>query len=208
MDSPAHIARRATVEDLPALEGLWQSAGLPWEELEKFVTEFQVVPGEEGVLLAAIGLMVESHAALLHSEAVRLNGDEDSLRDALWRRIQIVARNQGVHRVWTQEDAGFWRDAGFLPANEGDLSGTGASFLQPGEGWSSFQLMDPARANAVAQEQLAVWQATRQQEAEEFGRKVKVFRTVAFLVFGVVLVLVLGLLWAVMKTNVLGRIFR
>lgn len=101
MESPAYIARRATQEDLPALQGLWQAAGLPWEELETFVTEFQVVPGDEGVLLAAVGLMVESNEALLHSEAVRQNGDGDELRDGLWRRIQIVARNQGVHRVWT-----------------------------------------------------------------------------------------------------------
>lgn len=208
MESPAYIARRATEEDLPALQGLWQAAGLPWEELETFVTEFQVVPGDEGLLLAAIGLMVESNEALLHSEAVRQNGDQDELRDALWRRIQIVARNQGVHRVWTQEDAEFWRFAGFLPSTPADFTRSTASFLQPGDGWSAFQLVDPSRANAVVEEQMAVWQATRQQEAEEFARKVKVFRTVAFLIFAVVLVLILGLLWAVMKTNVFSRLVR
>jgi N-acetylglutamate synthase-like GNAT family acetyltransferase len=208
VESPAYIARRATEEDLPALQGLWQAAGLPWEELETFVTEFQVVPGDEGLLLAAIGLMVESNEALLHSEAVRQNGDQDELRDALWRRIQIVARNQGVHRVWTQEDAEFWRLAGFLPSTPADFARSTASFLQPGDGWSAFQLLDPSRANAVVEEQMAVWQATRQQEAEEFARKVKVFRTVAFLIFAVVLVLILGLLWAVMKTNVFSRLVR
>lgn len=43
VELPALNVRRATVEDLPALQVLWQQADLPWMELERFATEFQVV---------------------------------------------------------------------------------------------------------------------------------------------------------------------
>ena len=206
MDSPAYACRRATVDDLPALQDLWLSAGLPWEELEKFVTEFQVAELEDGRLEAAIGLLVEGSEGLLHTEAIRAGTDADALRAALWRRIQIVARNQGVHRIWTQEDAPYWTASGFAGASTHDLTTFRASFLDQEGGWRLVLIVDPAKANVAVQEQMALWQANREQEAEEFRRKVKTFRAVAFLLFGIVLALALGVLWMVMRTNMLTRI--
>lgn len=206
MESPAFSCRRATVDDLPALQDLWLSAGLPWEELEKFVTEFQVVEQEDGRLDAAIGLMVDGTESLLHTEAIRAGTDADTLRAALWRRIQIVARNQGVHRVWTQEDAPYWIASGFAGASTHDLAAFRAPFLDQESGWRFIPIVDPAKANIAVQEQMALWQATREQEAEEFQRKVKTFRAVAFLLFGIVVALAMGVLWMVMKTNMLTRI--
>jgi hypothetical protein len=55
---------------------------------------------------------------------------------------------------------------------------------------------------------MALWHAEREREAEEFQRKVKTFRAVAFLMFGIVVALALGVLWMVMKANMLGRITR
>ncbi len=208
MESPALTARRATVEDIPALQGLWQAAGLPWEELEKFITEFQLVEDSEGNAAGAVGLLVEGTEALLHTEALRADVEADEARASLWRRIQIVARNLGVHRVWTQEDDPFWTASGFAAPSTHDLAAVRATFLGDGSGWRFVLLVDPSKANAVVQEQMALWQAEREREAEEFQRKVKTFRAVAFLLFGIVLVLALGVLWMVMKTNMLGRIAR
>lgn len=206
MESPAYIARRATIDDLPALQGLWQNAGLPWEELEKFLTEFQVIPGEEGVLLGAIGMLVEGNQALLHSEALRT--DDDELRAALWRRIQIVARNQGIFRIWTQEDASYWSASGFTVATAGDIAASGTTFMDPEARWLIAQLMDPAKAESIVQEQMAVWQATRAQEAEEFQSKVKLFRGFAFGIFAVVIILLLGLLFTASKAGLFNRFVR
>lgn len=206
MDSPSYSARRATIEDLPALQGLWQNAGLPWDELEKFLTEFQVVPGEEGVLLGAIGMLVEGNHALLHSEA--LSTDDDELRVALWHRIQIVARNQGVHRVWTQEDAPYWRASGFSAASATDIAASGTTFVDGGAGWSVFQLVDPSKAESLVQEQMAVWQASRAQEAEEFQGRVKIFRAVAFGTLGLVMILLLGGLFMASKAGIFNRFTR
>lgn len=203
MEFPALSARRATVEDLPALQALWQIGGLPAEELEKFLTEFQVVPGEgEGVLLGAIGLMVEGNDALLHSEALAPGdeGDEgDAIRAALWCRLQIIARNQGIHRLWTQEDADYWRTGGFGAAPAETVSAATAAFVDKTATWLVCELIDPAKAKQLVTEQMAIWHATRTQEADELQGKIRAFRNASLLVVAVVVVLMIGIVVFVLR---------
>ena len=203
MELPALSARRATVEDLPALQALWQIGGLPAEELEKFLTEFQVVPGEgEGVLLGAIGLMVEGDDALLHSEALAPGdgGDEgDEIRAALWRRLQIIARNQGIHRLWTQEDADYWRTGGFGAAPAETVSAATAAFVDKTATWLVCDLIDPAKAKQLVTEQMAIWHATRTQEADELQGKIRAFRNASLLIVAVVVVLMIGIVVFVLR---------
>ena len=113
MESTGSPTRRATPQDLAALQTLWEQAGLPAAGLSEFAGEFQVYEAPEGGFLAAIGLLVEGQHAVLHSEAIVAGADADELRLALWTRIQIIARNQGLKWVWTQEDAEYWRNSGF-----------------------------------------------------------------------------------------------
>ncbi len=195
MEPPALSARRATVEDLPALQALWQQAGLPWLELERFVTEFQVVPSEvEGALLAAIGLLVEGNDALLHTEAVADSEQADELRATLWRRVQIVARNQGVQRLWTQEDADYWQASGFSKAAPATVAGATATFVDKSADWRICELIDPDKAKHLVDEQMAIWQAERAQEAEALQDKIRAFRTVAFGLAIMVTLVALGML--------------
>ena len=192
MEPPALSARRATVEDLPALQALWQQAGLPWLELERYVTEFQVVPAEvDGILLGAVGLLVEGNDALLHTEAVAGAEQADELRATLWRRVQIVARNQGVHRLWTQEDADYWQASGFGQASPAVVAGATATFVDKSAAWRVCELIDPDKAKHMVDEQMAIWQAARAQEAEALQDKIRAFRTVAF---GLALVVTVGAL--------------
>lgn len=201
METPALNARRATIEDLPALQALWQQAGLPWIELERFVTEFQVVPAEgEGLLLAALGLLVEGNDALLHTEAVADPELADELRATLWHRVQIVARNQGVQRIWTQEDADYWRDSGFSKPSPAMVAETAATFVDKSAEWQVFELIDPDKAKHLVDEQMAIWEAARAQEAEELQDKIRSFRTFAFALAGVVTLAALGMfLYIVMR---------
>lgn len=199
MESPALAARRATLEDLPALQALWQRAGLPWEELERFLTEFQVVPGEEeGVLLAGLGLMVEGNDALLHSEALATEENDDELRAALWRRLQIVARNQGIHRLWTQEDADYWRASGFVAASPAAVAGATAAFVDKSAAWWLCELIDPEKAKRLTTEQMAIWQASRAQEAEELQTKIRTFRNLALLLAAAVVAVMVGMVFFVL----------
>ncbi len=208
METSDLTARRATLEDIPALKGLWLNAGLPWEQLESFITEFIVVPGADQQLLAAIGLMIEFDDALLHSEALAMETDADNLRASLWQRIQIMTRNQGVHRIWTQEDADYWRTCGFIARSVQEEQAESPSFLQATEGWTLVKLLDTDRAKALAEEQMGIWQATRSEENAALQRKIKKFRTIAFLMFSVALLLTSIFLWASIKTNILSRLLR
>jgi N-acetylglutamate synthase-like GNAT family acetyltransferase len=189
-------ARRATPEDLPDLLDLWKDTGLPAEELARFIAEFQVGTDESEQLLGAIGMMIEGSDALLHSEAIRTGVDADMVRGSLWRRIQIVARNQGVQCVWTQEDAEFWRANGFAAPPADRLAAPKASFVDPTATWTTCFLSDPARSPTFIEEQLAVLKTSQQIESEAFQRRLKMFRTVSYtLAFLVVAACFVLLFW-------------
>src|SRR5439155_27234308 len=94
--------RRATVEDLPKFVPLWQEENLPGPELEKRFKEFQVVEGPDGDLLGCMGLEIGGVEARLHSEVFAHAGQADTLRELLWERTQVLAKNHGLLRVWTQ----------------------------------------------------------------------------------------------------------
>lgn len=182
-------ARRANVEDLPALQALWQHADLPWDQLDRFVTEFLVVPGTtDGTLLAAIGLQIDGQEALMHSEALLPQEDPESLRQALWQRLQIVARNHGVTRIWTLEDDPFWQGV-FSRADLSAVQQLKAAFADPGASWWTFQLVDPAKAQRLIDERIAVWEAARQSDKTELAATIQKFQKFAYVVFGLVLVM-------------------
>lgn len=185
-DAPIR-ARRATVDDLPALQALWQRADLPWDQLDRYVTEFLVVPGEEeGTLLAAIGLQIDGDQALTHSEALFPGEDTDVLRSALWLRLQIVARNQGAVQLWTLEDAPFWRSV-FTRAEPAVIQQLKSSFADPTAEWWTFQLIDPVKAQKLVDERMAIWEASRQADSTQLADSIQRFRQFSFLIVGVVI---------------------
>ena len=59
--------RRASIDDLPQLNSLWQQERLPSASLEKRFKEFQVVEASSEIL-GAIGLEVLGTEGRLHSE--------------------------------------------------------------------------------------------------------------------------------------------
>ena len=60
--------RRATTDDFQSLRLLWNSVRLPAGDLEKRLTEFQVVEAADGQIVGAIGVQIIGRHALLHSE--------------------------------------------------------------------------------------------------------------------------------------------
>lgn len=189
---PEIRARRATVDDLPGLHALWQRVGLPWDQLERFVTEFILVPNEDGLPLAAVGLQAEGDQGLVHSEAILPGQDEALLRAALWQRLQIIARNQGIARLWTLEDAGFWT-ATFQRATPSDAASLTATFADPAASWWTYVLRDPARAQRLLDERMALWEAHRQSDASAFSETVARIRQGAFIMAGLVIAMMVGM---------------
>jgi N-acetylglutamate synthase-like GNAT family acetyltransferase len=183
-------SRRATIEDLGALEILWSQSGLPAAELVKFLTEFHVVTDPDGQILHAIGLLVEGDQALLHSEALSVpqSIEPDACRAAVWRRLRILARNQGISRIWTQEDAEYWQVSGYQPISESQLPAELPSFVPREAGWWMHQSPDAAQADLMVQREFALWKTQREQESQSFQQRVKVFRAVALVLFALSLI--------------------
>ena len=69
MNEPQYNLRRATVDDLPGLKLLWERARLQVLDLEKRLTDFQLVVSDADDLIGAIGLHIEGKQGHVHSEA-------------------------------------------------------------------------------------------------------------------------------------------
>ncbi|MSU34320.1 MAG: hypothetical protein EXS36_04280 [Pedosphaera sp.] len=209
METPAIQARRATLDDLPALLELWQATGLPGEQLEQFLTEFQLVSDEQGSLCAAVGLLIHQQDGLIHSEAIAAGADADTCRAALWRRTQIVARNAGITRLWTPEEDPFWIANGFHPATPAEVADMPTAIANPDTKWFLHLSMDPNRAKQIVNEQLAIWETSRMQDKEDFTRKIGSIRSIALLfaalIIGGAFVLAMYIFWR--QPNILGKIF-
>ena len=205
--TPAWSARRATIEDLPALSDLWQGAGLPSGDLERFLTEFQVVAGPDGVVRAAIGLQVDDDQGLLHSEVVSVPDDAaDDCRAALWARIQVVGRNLGAVRLWTLEDAPYWRSI-FRRASAAEIGSLGASFADPEAGWWMHPLVDVGRLEQLAQKQAVLRGDLEAGRGDDgFQETIRRVKLVAYSLAGlVILLLVAFAVYVLMHREVLQR---
>ena len=181
-------ARRANLEDLPALLALWEKSHLPGTQLEKFLTEFQVVEGPTGALWAAIGLQIDGDEALIHSEAIAQGADEDTCRLALWTRMLIVLRNQGVQRVWTLEDADYWRGV-FQLADPREKATLKAAFADPTAEWYMMRLLDEARVNKLVKEQVLLRGGSLTGDQDDLVETIQRAKIIAYSIAAMVIVL-------------------
>src|ERR1043166_7226931 len=173
--------RRSTVEDLPGLVPLWQQEDLPWQELEKRFKEFQVVGAPDGELLGAVGLQIVGVEGRLHSEVFAHAEQSDGLRELLWERVQVLAGNHGLVRVWTQFSTPFWNHNGFQSANSEVLAKLPGAFGSGGgaQPWQLVQLRNDAAAPLSVEKEFAAFKAMEKQRTEQLFRRAKVLRFIA-----------------------------
>lgn len=188
-------ARRATFDDLPQLTALWELERLPSRDLEKRFTEFQVVVDEANAVLAAIGLQVSGHHGLLHSEVLGRPELGDQARAMLWERIQMVARNHSLDRVWTRLNLPFWRSTGFRSVQDEELDALPEVFGEKDPALNLLWLRPETASGDAIEKQFAMLRALHTQEREQLGRHVSVIKKVALVLM--VLVGILVVAWAV-----------
>lgn len=177
---PLHI-RRATVDDLPALKSLWLAARLPADELEIRLTEFQVVEAG-GVFAGALGLQILRQHARLHSEDYADFSVADAARELFWERIQKLAANHGVFRVWTQETSPFWTRWGFQPANAEILERLPDEWKNLEGNWLTLELKNEDVIVAALGNQFAGFMDAEKKSTAQVAdraRKLKLFITIA-----------------------------
>jgi|SRR6185503_6789790 len=195
MTTPSLAARRATIEDLQKLTPLWAQEGLPAQELSKRFQEFQVVDGPGGELVGAVGLQITGHEGRLHSEAFLHAEDAESLRARLWERVQMLAKNHGLVRLWTQLGAPFWTQNGFGTPTPEIAAKLPASFAGDAAPWSFLQLRDEATLAPSVEKEFAMFRELQKEETERVLRRAKVMKLVAAIIVLVVfVVLAFGML--------------
>ena len=188
MNEPQYSLRRATVDDLSGLKVLWERATLQVLDLEKRLTDFQLVVSNAGDLIGAIGLHIEGKQGQVHSEAFAQPEQGVEFRNQVWERIQVLARNHGLVRLWTRESAPFWLEqAGFTEASPELVEKRPASFGGSPGRWLMLQLREDNATVLSIEREFELFQVSQKQETEKLMQLGRTLKVVTMVVLGVVL---------------------
>jgi N-acetylglutamate synthase-like GNAT family acetyltransferase len=198
MIPPGYQVRRATVEDLPELCRLWEQAYLPVADLKERFREFQVVCDSTGMFLGAVGLYISGNQGKLHSEVFANPAHEDEYRDPLWERVMSLARNHGLVRIWTQEDAPFWHHLGFKPGTEEQLQRLPPPFMESQDKWSVLSLKDETAVQIAVEQEFTVFMMQQKEETERLMKRARFLKYLAVtfvLILSAILVTLAAVVW-------------
>jgi N-acetylglutamate synthase-like GNAT family acetyltransferase len=195
MSSTPYQVRRATLEDLPALTALWQSMRFETDPLARHVTDFQVAVDAQNTLLGCLAIQINSRHGLLHSEAFTDFGLAETLRELLWQRMNSVATNHGLLRLWTREEAPFWSRCGLESASEETLKLLPEAWRGPTVGWLTLKLKDDLdTAIASVDKEFAIFMQLEKDRTKRLTKSAKVVKTI---IIAVLIIALLGvLIWA------------
>jgi N-acetylglutamate synthase-like GNAT family acetyltransferase len=176
--SPSHLqARRATLDDIPSLRNLWEMMRYPVAELEKQLTDFQVVVDAAGEIIGAVGFRTLQRQGCIHSEAFGDFSLAERARPVLWERIESLCTNHGVVRLWTNDPSPFWTHNGFKPCSPAVLEKLPEVWDRKKPGWVTLQLRDE---NVIASldKEFAMFVASERQRSEQALGQAKVLKTI------------------------------
>jgi N-acetylglutamate synthase-like GNAT family acetyltransferase len=198
MSSPAYRVRRATVDDLEGLRGLWRIMNLPAPEFERRITEFQVVESGDGQLHGALGLETVARQGRLHGEVFLDFALADGLRELFWQRVQALALSRGLSRLWTQETAPFWKQLGFQAPDEAALKRMPQTWAGESSKFLTLALRDEESLEKALASNFELLMAEERRRTEKFFRRGK---TIKFIV--TVFTVILALFVAIMSLRLL-----
>ncbi|MGA2181201.1 MAG: hypothetical protein ABSH15_16675 [Verrucomicrobiota bacterium] len=190
MSSPNLRIRRATTDDFQSLKSLWNSMRLPTGELEKRLTEFQVIETADGQIVGAIGVQIIRQHALLHSEGYTDFAMADAARQLFWERIQTIAAHHGVFRLWTQENSPFWVRWGFQPATIELLERLPGEWKRSEGKWLTIQLKNEEAIAALEKELETFRESEKKRTAETLDQARTMTTTITVIAFVVGIVLI------------------
>jgi N-acetylglutamate synthase-like GNAT family acetyltransferase len=200
MNASSHRVRRATLEDLPVLRVLWNSMHFPLDQLERRLTEFQVVESTDGHIVGAIGIEILRQHGWLHNEAYEDYALADEVRPLLVDRLQSLASNHGVFRLWTREKSPFWTRHGFQPAAPETLKKLPETWRDSGSEWLTLQLKDEDAIVSLEKE-LLLFKETEKQGTQLALRRARAVKIIATLLACVFAVFVLGTMIYLFRKN-------
>lgn len=199
--TPSSITvRRALVDDRDALVALWQTMQLPCDDLEKRLTEFQVAVDDSGEVVGAIGIRLAGKHGEIHSEAFKDFALADDLREAIWQRLQSVAANHGLVRLWTTETAPFWGRSGLNQATDEEMAKLPDAWKADAAQWLTLKLREDVDEVVNLDHEFALFMESEKQRSQEVMGQAKMLKLLAtLLALGLFLgVLAVGI-WMAMK---------
>jgi hypothetical protein len=171
------------VDDLKGLSALWETMNLPAPELEKRLTEFQVAETEDGQVVGAIALQITGRQGRLHSEAFKDFTHADNLRHLLWERIQNIANNHGLTRLWIKDTAPFWDHNGFRAANDEAFQKLPTVWDGMRIGARTLQLKDETETLPISlDKEFALFMQSEKDRTEKMFRQARTMKMIALLV--------------------------
>jgi hypothetical protein len=182
VSSSKYRVRRATLDDIGQLTGMWDSLQYPTQDLARRVTEFQVAEGADGTVLGAVGLQIAERQGLVHSEAFSDFALAEHLRPLLWDRVNAVATNHGLLRLWTQEQAPFWNHCGLVKGDPEALQKLPASWRGPSSPWLTLKLRDDMETVLSVDKEFAVFMQSEKQRTEQVFKRARTIKTIATLI--------------------------
>ena len=188
--------RRATLDDLGQLTSLWQAMHYNVDDLTRRITEFQVADDGNGKVLGAVGLQIAQRQGLIHSEGFSDFALTEHLRPVMWERLQALATNHGLHRLWTREEAPFWARCGLQRPDQEALAKLPATWQGPGAGLLTIKLKEDVEEIISADKEFALFMQSEKQRSERALQQARVLK-------GIATVLALGLLGLVIAGAVL-----
>ena len=189
--------RRATIEDLPALNALWKTMDFGLLELEKRLTEFQVAVDSNGSIAGAVGYQMQGKQALIHSEAFTDFSLADMLRPLLWERLKMLAANHGTVRVWSQEDARFWAQETLTKPDADELEKLPANWAAQSGGWRTLKLREDVEEVLSLDQEFAMFVEAERERSRSALNQAKVLKTIATviaLILGLIVIVGVGLM--------------
>jgi hypothetical protein len=193
--------RRATLDDVGPLMGLWQSMQFPADDLARRITEFQVAESPDGQIVGAVGLQIAEKQGLIHSEGFTDFSLADSLRPMLWERVNAVATNHGLLRLWTREQAPFWTHCGLIKAEPESLEKLPAIWRGESVGWLTLKLKEALEEIISADKEFALFMQSEKERTKRAFQQAKVLKAIAALIALALLGLVVAGAFLVLKHN-------
>jgi N-acetylglutamate synthase-like GNAT family acetyltransferase len=192
MSSSNYRVRRATLEDVTVLMELWKSMKYPADELARRITEFQVAEAADGKVLGAVGLQMAQRQGRIHSEAFGDFSVADHVRPLLWDRLNALAANHGLLRLWSQEQAPFWSHCGLVKADPEALEKLPEGWRGSPGSWLTLKLKEDIAEVISADKEFAMYMAAEKERTARAMQQAKMLKAIATLVALVVLALVMA----------------
>jgi hypothetical protein len=146
-------------------------------------------------VLGALGLQIAERQGRVHSEAFGDFALAEHLRPLLWDRVHAVATNQGLLRVWTQEQAPFWNHCGLVKADAEALEKLPAPWRAPSSAWLTLKLKDDVETVLSLDKEFALFVQSEKQRTEQVFRHARAWKIFATLI--AVALLIAVVCWAV-----------